>query len=123
MGGYAWAALFIFLHRQLTPEADAMLKGSAVFFVIYAGLVHFEPFVAAWRLRGGAAAIALYVGVTTFAAIVGVSIALMLLEKRWTPTDPRLLFIGGGIAGLCWLAYRHLPQPESLGIAGKQVEG
>jgi hypothetical protein len=121
MGGYAWVSLFVVLHKQLGPEVDAMLRGTAAFLIIYASLVHFEPFLATWRRRGAPAAIALYAGVAVPAVIVGVTIAFMLLEKRWTPTDPRLLFIGGGVAAIGWLAYRLLPGLESLlGIAGKQ---
>ncbi len=122
MGGYAWVSLFVVLHRQLGPEVDAMLRGTAAFLIIYASLVHFEPFLATWRRRGAPAAIALYAGVAVPAVIVGVTVAFMFLEKRWTPTDPRLLFIGCGVAAIGWLAYRLLPRLESLlGIGEKET--
>ncbi|MGN6373661.1 MAG: hypothetical protein ACTHM1_11860 [Solirubrobacteraceae bacterium] len=40
------------LHKQLGAQASAMLKDSALFFIVYGWLVHFEPFVAEWRLNG-----------------------------------------------------------------------
>lgn len=44
MGGYAYGALYVILHRQLGSDIDKLLRGSGIFFTIYAGCVHFEPF-------------------------------------------------------------------------------
>jgi hypothetical protein len=120
MGGYAWVSLFVVLHKQLGPEVDAMLKGTAAFLIIYAALVHFEPFLTTCRHRGAPAALALYAGIAIPAFIVGVTIAFALLENRWIPSDPLLLFIAAAVAALAWIAYRLLPRLEGvLGIGGE----
>jgi hypothetical protein len=53
MGGYAYGALFIVLHRQLEGDIDKLLCGAGFFFGLYAVCVHFEPFSAGkgWRER------------------------------------------------------------------------
>ena len=70
MGGYAYGALYLVLHRQLEGDIDKLLRGAGAFFGIYALCVHFEPFSAGqgWRERGSA--IVLYLTVA-FAAILG----------------------------------------------------
>ena len=55
MGGYAAASLLMVLHKQLGPQVNSLMFGAAVFLMIYAWLVHFEPFIAEWRLCGGCA--------------------------------------------------------------------
>jgi len=59
MGGYAWATLFLTLQRQLDGQAAALLKGAGLFLILYAWLIHFEPFANEWRLRGGLGAVVL----------------------------------------------------------------
>lgn len=44
MGGYAYGALYIVLHRQLGGDIDKLLRGAGLFFGLYAACVHFEPF-------------------------------------------------------------------------------
>jgi len=63
MAGYAFTALFLVLHKQLGAEVDTMLRGAAYFLIVYAWLVHFEPFVAEWRLGGGLGAGIFYTGI------------------------------------------------------------
>lgn len=113
MGGYAWTCLFIVLHKQLGAAFDAMLRGAAYFMIAYAWLVHFEPFVAEWRLRGGRAAAVLYTGVATFAASVGVVIAQIQLTSP-SLANIRFLAITGSVAAGGWVAYRGLPRIEAL---------
>jgi hypothetical protein len=70
MGGYAYGALFIVLHRQVGGDIDKLLRGAGLFFGLYAACVHFEPFSEGhgWRERGSASF--LYITVA-FVAILG----------------------------------------------------
>lgn len=113
MGGYAWGALFMVLHKQLGAQASAMLKGSAVFFIVYGWLVHFEPFVAEWRLNGWLGAATLYTGIAFFAVSVGAVIADSLLASfGWA--DARLLSITAAFAGCTWIFYKLSPRLEAF---------
>lgn len=114
MGGYAWTCLFVVLHKQLDHEIDVMLRGAALFMIVYAWLVHFQPFVREWRLRGWLGAITLYTGIATFAASIGVVIADTMLLSSFTLERIGFLSITGGLAGVCWLVYRCLPPLEAL---------
>lgn len=114
MGGYAWASLYMTLHRQLGHEVDTVLKGAAGFIVIYAWLVHFEPFVAQWRLGGWQGSVYLYTGVATFAASIGVVIADVLLSSAFTLGDLQLLSVTGALAAAGWLIYKLIPRAEAL---------
>ncbi len=87
MGGYAWMSLFLVLHKQLGAEVSAMLKGAAAFIVLYAGLVHFEPFLAEWRSGKGGGAALLYVCIAGAAVLLGAEIAILVLEPSFTHTD------------------------------------
>jgi hypothetical protein len=112
MAGYAWASLFFVLHKQLGWEVDTMLRGAGYFLIVYAWLVHFEPFVAEWRLGGWAGAISLYTGVAVFAASVGVMIANSLLTSSFG--DARLLLVSGAVAAGGALLYKLMPRVEAL---------
>jgi hypothetical protein len=114
MAGYAWTSLYLVLHKQLGSQIDTMLKGAAYFMITYAWLVHFEPFVAQWRLRGWLGAIVFYSGVAIFAASIGVVIAEVLLSSSFTLDNLRFLSITGGLAGAGWLAYRLIPRFEAF---------
>jgi len=72
MGGYAYGALFIVLHRQLGGDIDKLLWGAGLFFGLYAACVHFEPFSegSGWQERGSA--IILYIAVALAAMLGGV---------------------------------------------------
>jgi hypothetical protein len=107
MAGYAWTALFLVLHKQLGAEVDTMLRGAVFFLIVYAWLVHFEPFVAEWRLGGGLGAAVFYTGVATSAVAVGLIIAEVLLTSSVTY---RLVLLALGIAGVSWLFYKVLPR-------------
>jgi hypothetical protein len=111
MAGYAWTALFLVLHKQLGSEVDTMLRGAAFFMIVYAWLVHFEPFVAEWRLGGGLGAAVLYTGVATSAVAAGLIIAELLLTSSVTYL---LVLLSLGITGASWLVYKFLPRFELL---------
>jgi hypothetical protein len=114
MAGYAWTALFLVLHKQLGSEIDKMLLGAGLFLIVYAWLVHFEPFVAEWRLGGGLGAGVFYTGVAFLAVVVGVFIAKAFLTPSLTSADIRLALISAAIAGGSWLFYKFLPRFELL---------
>jgi hypothetical protein len=59
MGGYAGTAVWIALYGRLGAETNALLEGAACFLAIYAGLVHFEPFVTEWDMAKGLGAVVL----------------------------------------------------------------
>jgi hypothetical protein len=114
MGGYAWTALFFVLHKHLGWAIDRMLLGASLFLIVYAWLVHFEPFIAEWRLSGGLGAGTLYTGVAVLAASVGVVIAQVVLFSSLSFGDIWILTASGGIAGLTWLLYKAIPRIDSF---------
>jgi CBS domain containing-hemolysin-like protein len=114
MAGYAFAALFLVLHKQLGSEVDTMLRGAAYFLIAYAWLVHFEPFVAEWRLGGGLGTGVLYTGLAFLAIVVGVLIAKALLTPSLTSADLRLILISTAITVSSWLFYKFLPRFNSF---------
>jgi len=113
MGGYAAASLLMVLHKQLGPQVNSLMFGAAVFLMIYAWLVHFEPFIAEWRLSGGVRAGVLYTGIAVLATIIGAAIAEALLFSI-NGNRILLLAIGVGFAVCCWVVYRFLPRLESF---------
>lgn len=114
MAGYAWTSLFLVLHKQLEPRIDTMLRGAAYFMIVYAWLVHFEPFVAEWRLKGWKGAILFYTCVAAFAVSIGVVIAEAMLFSSLTFANLRFLCITGGLTGAGWLAYVLMPRLEAF---------
>lgn len=72
MGGYAYGALYIVLHRQLGGDIDKLLRGAGLFFGLYAACVHFEPFSEGNGWRERASAIILYITVALAAMLGGV---------------------------------------------------
>jgi hypothetical protein len=111
MAGYAWTALFLVLHQQLGSEVDTMLKGAAFFLIVYAWLVHFDPFVAEWRLGGGFGATVFYTGVAISSVTAGLIVAEILLTSSVTYS---LVLVALGIAGVSWLFYKLLPRFDSF---------
>ena len=96
MGGYAWTALFVVLHKQLGSQIDALLEG------------------AEWRLGGGFGAGVLYTGLAFLAVIVGAIIAEVFLTSSLTFGDIRLALISAAIAGFSWLFYKAWPHIDSF---------
>jgi hypothetical protein len=111
MAGYAWAALFLVLHKQLGSEVDTLLKGAVFFLIVYAWLVHFEPFVAEWRLGGGFGAAIFYTGVAISAVTTGLIVADTLMTSSVAYS---LVLLALGVAGASWLVYRLLPRLDSF---------
>lgn len=106
MLGYAGAAVWVVLHRQLDPQTSALLKGTAYFLLAYAGLVHFEPFVNEWRLRTGLGAFVLYATFMLWAMLLGTVIAeYSLTSTVRLATDPLTLKLTAAL-GLAWLFCR-----------------
>jgi uncharacterized membrane protein HdeD (DUF308 family) len=89
MGGYAAITLLVALHKQLGAESDALLDVAGVFLFVYAWLVHFEPFVREWRLRGWAAAAVVYTGFVCAAVIVGGLLTEVALRRSFSWVEPR----------------------------------
>jgi hypothetical protein len=113
MGGYAWTSLFLVLHKQLESEIDTLLRGAGYFMLVYAWLVHFEPFVNEWRLSGWIGSVVLYTGAAIFAASIGVVIADVMILSSFTLDNVRLLSIAAVLTGLGWLVYRLVPRLEA----------
>jgi hypothetical protein len=106
MIGYAGTAVWLVLHRQLDSQTDALLRGAAYFFLVYAGLVHFEPFVNEWRLRTGIGTFVLYATLMVWAMLVGTIVAeYSLTSNVHLATDPLTLEVTAAV-GLSWLFCR-----------------
>jgi hypothetical protein len=71
-------------------ESDALLEGAGLFLFVYAWLVHFEPFVREWHLRGGVGAAILYTGFVLAAVIVGGLLTEVALKRSFSWVEPRL---------------------------------
>lgn len=110
MGGYAYASLFSVLHQHVSPLVDHLLEGAAGFLIVYAGLVHFEPFLYEWRLRGGTAALIFFVGFSASAVALGAVIENAVLFHRITAADFAVLGAGVVIVGACYAIYRAHPR-------------
>ncbi|MHB8242918.1 MAG: hypothetical protein ACYDHN_13130 [Solirubrobacteraceae bacterium] len=113
MGGYAWATLFLTLQRQLGTESAALLKGAACLLILYALLVHFEPFVAEWRLRGGLATFVLYFGCATSAASIGVTTAEVVRTSSIRASDISIPLFGIAMLAICTVFYLLIPHIDS----------
>jgi hypothetical protein len=111
MAGYAWTALFLVLHKQLGSEVDTILRGAAFFLIVYAWLVHFDPFVAEWRLGDGLGAAVFYTGVAMSAIIAGVIVADVLLTSS---VAYLLVLLAVVIPSVNWLIYKLLSRFDSL---------
>jgi hypothetical protein len=116
MGGYAYGALYIVLHRQLGGDIDKLLRGAGAFFAIYALCVHFEPFSKGhgWRERGSA--MILYVTVALVAMLGGVVFVEYTLSGSvgsW-PTLIKAAPAVLGALGLSWLA--RTPKADSASV-------
>ncbi|MGA2452577.1 MAG: hypothetical protein ABSG93_03570 [Solirubrobacteraceae bacterium] len=109
MAGYAAVTLLDALHKQLGPESDALLEGAGMFLCVYAWLVHFEPFVREWRLRGGSGAAALYTGVLGAAVIIGGLLTEIALQPSLTRMDAALAPTAAIIVATGWGVYRWGP--------------
>jgi hypothetical protein len=109
MAGYAATAVALVLQKQqINPELGALLKGTAWFLVIYAWLVHLEPFSNEWSLRGGLAACALYSGAVIFAVTVGLAVASLVLTSSLDGVLG-LLGMAAGTMVFGWALYRFGP--------------
>ena len=109
MGGYAAVTLLVALHKQLGAETDRLLDGAGLFLFIYAWLVHFEPFVREWRLRGGAAAAVLYTGFVLAAVFIGGLLTEAALTRSFSWVEPRLAVAALLMVAVAWGLYRSVP--------------
>jgi hypothetical protein len=110
MGGYAWATLFLVLQKQLGSEYARLVKGAGFLIVLYAGLIHFEPFLEEWRRRGAVAAGVIYVGCAFLFVGLGVTLAEILRTASFETGDIWLLVVSMTPAGLGALAYWRMPR-------------
>jgi hypothetical protein len=109
MAGYAATTLLDALHKQLGAEADSLLEGAGMFLFAYAWLVHFEPFVREWRLRGGSGAAGLYTGVLGAAVIIGGLLSEVALRPSFPLADAAFVPTALVPVALGWGAYRWGP--------------
>ena len=102
MGGYAAMSVLLVLYGQLGRDADALLEGAAYFLIVYAGLVHYEPFVCEWRVGSGMRAFALYIALVLPAIAVGAAIAIFMLSALSVRSGIAILTICG-MGGVTWI--------------------
>jgi hypothetical protein len=112
MGGYAWATLFLVLQRQLGSEYARLVKGAGFLIVLYAGLIHFEPFLEEWRRRGAVAAGVIYVGCAFLFIGLGVTLAEILRTASFEIGDIWLLAVASAPAGVGVIAYWRMPKSK-----------
>ncbi len=111
MGGYAYGALFVVLHRQLGSDIHNLLRGAGFFFATYALFVHFEPFSKGHNWRELSSAIFLYLTVaitSTFGGVVLVEYTLTkAVHARTTLIEMAVLMVVA--CGLYWFTRRSRP--------------
>jgi hypothetical protein len=106
MGSYAAATVWIALYGQFGAEINALLIVAALFLLVYAGLVHFEPFVNEWDLCGGFAAFLLYLAFCLLALITGAAIAEFAISSSLSAVTIAYLAGASAFAALTCLCYR-----------------
>jgi len=109
MAGYAATTLLDVLHKQLGAETDSLLEGAGMFLAVYAWLVHFEPFVREWRLRGGAGATILYTAVLSAAVLMGGLLTEVALQPSFSLLYPEVIVLAVMLIALGWVGYRLAP--------------
>ncbi len=120
MGGYAATTLLVALHKQLGTQSDALLKVAGGFLFVYAWLVHFQPFMHEWKLRGGFSAALFYTGFVCSAVIVGGLLTELALNGlNWA--DPWLALAAALTVAGFWVLYRFVPNDHNphKGATGK----
>ena len=111
MGGYAYGALFIVLHRQLGSDIDKLLRGAGLFFGLYAAAVHFEPFSGGNGWRERSSAVFLYIMVASVAILGGVMFVEYTLSHS-VSSGPTLVKAALLLLVACllrWLTWRSKP--------------
>ncbi len=112
MVGYALITLYAALHKRLDPESSALLKGAVLFLIVYGWLVHLEPFVREWRLRGGIGACGLYSGVAGAMGLLGGLLAEVALDHSLPGDTLKLLSWMAALFGVGWISYRLMLSAE-----------
>jgi hypothetical protein len=112
MAGYAFITVSAALHKQLDWESDALLRGATYFLFGYAWLVHFEPFVREWQLRGGLGAGILYSSIMFATIGFGGVLAEVAASSSISSSAIALMAILGGFVIVGWITYRLLPRFE-----------
>jgi hypothetical protein len=102
MAGYAGFSVSLVVRRQVNAEVDALLDGAGAFLLVYALIVHFEPFVNEWRLSDASRAIWLYATFAMGAIIVGAWGAVLLLEPSFSWVAAALVVVVGLVLFTTW---------------------
>jgi hypothetical protein len=111
MGGYAYGALFIVLHRHLEGDIDKLLRVAGAFFAAYALCVHFGPFSKGHGWRELGSAILLYLAVAIAATLGGVVLVEYTLSHN-VNSGPTLIKVTLLLLAACllrWLTWRSRP--------------
>jgi hypothetical protein len=123
MGGYAYGALFIVLHRQLGSDIDKLLRGAGLFFGLYAAAVHFEPFSGGNGWRERSSAVLLYITVASVAILGGVICVEYTLSHN-VSSGPTLIKATLLLLVACllrWLTWRSKPDATNKPILKGQT--
>jgi hypothetical protein len=126
MGGYAYGALFIVLHRQLGGDIDKLLRGAGFFFALYAACVHFEPFSEGHGWRERSSAVLLYITLASVAVLGGVTFIEYTLshDVNSGPTVIKAVLLLLAACLLRWLTGRSKPgaADDDPSLEGRSVE-
>lgn len=109
MAGYAFFTVDGTLHKQLNHEYSALLRGAGFFLAAYAWLVHLEPFLREWKLRGWLGASVLYSGIATTLVMCGGVLAELALQTKMPRDALELTWLLPALIAACWVFYRILP--------------
>ena len=118
MAGYAASTVALALYKQIGHEIAALIEVAGAFLFVYTWLVHFEPFVREWRLRGGAGAAVLYTCIMLAAAVVGYFFASLALGEA----APWLIAAAIVLVALGWSGYRWGPVYPPMNDSHATVE-
>jgi hypothetical protein len=109
MAGYAAVTLALALDRQLGGESGRLLTVAGVFLFVYGWLVHFEPFVREWHLRGGFGAGALYTAVVGAAVAIGALLTEAALKPWFSLVELALVGVAVVFFAIGWGFYKWGP--------------
>jgi len=121
MASYAGFSVSLVLHRHISAQADALLDGAACFLGLYAALVNFEPFIHEWRLSDGLRAIYLYLLFGATAGLLGMWIAVVVLEPSFPVRSTEAIGAAFAVILVLWLLLypraRRPPQQPALPLS------
>jgi hypothetical protein len=113
MIGYAGTSVWMELYG-LGHAVNDLLVGAATFLVVYAAIVHFEPFVCEWRLRNGVETWLFYLSFASLCTVIGCAVwyAVLTSSLAWPIITLILLLLV--LTAMTWHSAHFLDLPPGM---------